>query len=474
MEDKIAEIWQGDHLNRQEDAGFLYAYLIQRNNAAVDAGEKGTSINVSAPWGAGKTFFLTRFAKELRTRGYRVAEVNTWRDDHAEDPIYAIMSAILAGLGKSGKKSRLREALKKNAGKIAVRTGRGLLKKGLSLVIDKEEVEGIGDDIVKAIAGAGEETISEYADKALERFEDGQKAIDDFRAEIAKEVHNKEPLFVLVDELDRCRPTYAVSVLERAKHLFDVPNVIFVFATNADQLSHTIRSVYGAGFDAERYLHRFFDRTYQFDEPSTLGYIHARWEALGFRDERFLNIWNSPHQNFIAKISAAKGLTLRDIDQCMEILWSVSEFADQRVPVPLLYLYSLIVAYHLHATAAFEEAAGEGTQPGRGGFKAFQEFFDQSVIHERPTVDRMTGRHAVSKTMLVDIMTDFKRIIERGITEAIEGESTHTRYAEQYRSTELSKLHNNTWRGDRVDTILQSYGKMIRSAGRVSAASQPA
>ena len=62
------------------------------------------------------------------------------------------------------------------------------------------------------------------------------------------------PLFVFVDELDRCRPDYAIELLEGIKHLFGVPGVYFVVATNTVQLGESVKAVYGSGFDGVRYL----------------------------------------------------------------------------------------------------------------------------------------------------------------------------------------------------------------------------
>ncbi|WP_081764293.1 P-loop NTPase fold protein [Sphingobium sp. Ant17] len=66
------------------------------------------------------------------------------------------------------------------------------------------------------------------------------------------------PIFVVVDELDRCRPDYAIALLESIKHLFDVPGVVFVIALHGRQLTASIEAVYGAKFDATAYLRRFF------------------------------------------------------------------------------------------------------------------------------------------------------------------------------------------------------------------------
>ncbi|TIL44601.1 MAG: hypothetical protein E5Y86_16000 [Mesorhizobium sp.] len=215
------DIWAGDCLNRKEDAEFLANYLLQRNKLAVEQGERGTSINVSAPWGAGKTFFVSRMAKQLLADDYKVAMVDAWRDDHADDPIFAVMSAILKALDKTGKTTKFKTALKNNAGKIAIRAGKGLVSRGAAFLVGQAAVDGITEDLAKAVTEATLESANDYADRALQQFEEGQKAIDAFRADLTKEVAGKSPLFVMVDELDRCRPTYAVSVsLRRSERHF--------------------------------------------------------------------------------------------------------------------------------------------------------------------------------------------------------------------------------------------------------------
>lgn len=73
-------------------------------------------------------------------------------------------------------------------------------------------------------------------------------------------------LVIFIDELDRCRPDFAVRLLERIKHYFDLDNVTFVFSVNLTELSHTITGFYGQGFDAGRYLTRFFNHIIHLSE----------------------------------------------------------------------------------------------------------------------------------------------------------------------------------------------------------------
>ena len=66
-------------------------------------------------------------------------------------------------------------------------------------------------------------------------------------------------LVIFLDELDRCRPDYAIQTLGRIKHYFDDDRIIIIASINKEQLAHTVRNVYGEYFDASGYLNRFFD-----------------------------------------------------------------------------------------------------------------------------------------------------------------------------------------------------------------------
>lgn len=66
-------------------------------------------------------------------------------------------------------------------------------------------------------------------------------------------------LVFFIDELDRCKPDYAIRFLERIKHYFDDERITFVFSVSLTQLQWTIRNYYGNGFDATKYLDKFFD-----------------------------------------------------------------------------------------------------------------------------------------------------------------------------------------------------------------------
>ncbi len=85
--------------------------------------------------------------------------------------------------------------------------------------------------------------------------------IDKLQSTLHKCIRNKSQnkVVVIVDELDRCKPTFAIQLPEVVKHLFNVKGLVFIFSLNIGKLQHCVKTVYGQGFDAIDYLGRFFD-----------------------------------------------------------------------------------------------------------------------------------------------------------------------------------------------------------------------
>lgn len=287
--DAKVNIWAGDTLGRKADAEFLIDFLLGR---IEQRGRQGLSrsyvLNVDAGWGGGKTFFMSRLAQELRQRDIAATEIDAWQDDHAEDPILSLMSGIEATInplvrGRKALQSTYK-TVRKTSLTIASAAAKGAAKQLLHKIVGEsakaitDEIEALKDTISEKtqsdLEQLGEKAIDKSAEALLEGFEEGKKSIKYFKEQLAKlieQIREGTPnwaLFVLIDELDRCRPTHAIALLERIKHLFDVDNVVFVIATDTNQLSESVKAVYGAGFDGKKYLTRFFDRTFHFPDVS--------------------------------------------------------------------------------------------------------------------------------------------------------------------------------------------------------------
>ena len=120
------------------------------------------------------------------------------------------------------------------------------------------EVERIAADMAGAISGDAVEHYLKSKEFLREFHEQINRSLDS-----ANTFGKTPPFVILVDELDRCRPPYAISLLERIKHLFNVENVVFVLALDKEQLGVSLGAVYGQNLNVQEYLRRFFDAEFR-------------------------------------------------------------------------------------------------------------------------------------------------------------------------------------------------------------------
>ena len=237
---------------------------------------------VDAAWGTGKTTFLRIGAQHLRNQGFPVVEFNAWETDFSGDPFVALSTELTEGLQKYAANEPLATKIadtKKRAKEVLRRAVPGVIRLATAGVLDVSPL--LEKEVGQALAS--------YAEDRLDAYEKAQESVKKFRCglqDMAKELsaQKKHPLIVMIDELDRCRPSYAVELLEVAKHLFSVDHVVFVLAVNRSELAYSIRALYGGGFDAVGYLRRFFDVDFRLPEPDRGAFIDAMLNTIQIND----------------------------------------------------------------------------------------------------------------------------------------------------------------------------------------------
>lgn len=231
---------------------------------------------IDSAWGTGKTTFLRIWEQYLRNQGFPVVKFNAWETDFSEDPFVALSTELTSGLQEHADQSIAAKvtAMKKSAGKVLLRAVPGVIRLLTGGIVDTRAIEELG----KALASYAEERISAYQG-ARESVEEFRSTLQDMADTVSKSSGGR-PLIVMIDELDRCRPSYAVELLEVAKHLFSVAGIVFVLAVNRDQLEHSIKALYGSEFDAQGYLRRFFDADIRLPEPRREAFIDAILTAI--------------------------------------------------------------------------------------------------------------------------------------------------------------------------------------------------
>lgn len=320
--DEKTETFPADKLDRAKYAEFLTHFLLSQ---ATDKNQqpntyKNYVINLNSEWGSGKTYFLKRWLHTLK-QYYPVVYVDAWKQDYSDDPLMTVVSSMinqlrtLAGKDKedSFKASKKWIGLFKAA---APGIARGLSKRFLGIdpveimqANDDETIESLNEqdnqltdvkdnpiDMSFAASAAVQHILDEHDAKAM--------SIEALKASVKEWIgaaiglNSQEasqfnyPAFVFIDELDRCRPSYAVEMLEVIKHIFDIEGIVFVVATDTEQLQHAIKAVYGEGFDAKLYLGRFFHSRFSLRQAdlTQLLPIHCNTQALDNTQLRDKNI----------------------------------------------------------------------------------------------------------------------------------------------------------------------------------------
>ena len=318
QDDRLEKIWEGDLLGRRFEADLLQHYIETENGAFLKSDRKSSIVlAIDAEYGQGKTWFLDRLSQQLALQ-HPVARIDAWADDASEEPLAAFMSSIDDALAPYLTKSQeLRDRLaraKVAALPVMGRLMKGAVIKGLSKVagdgaedaigdafegaIEKaktpdsddtsglaEAVEGVlhevGKEIDSLVDRRGAAMLAEYRQRRKSRIGFRKNMSDLVAALDQSDVAGNSPLIVVIDELDRCRPDYAIRVLEEIKHFFEVQGVVFLIAIHGQQLTHSVEAVYGSSFDAKSYMLRFFTRTYKMRRLSVseivAGYF-ASWE----------------------------------------------------------------------------------------------------------------------------------------------------------------------------------------------------
>jgi hypothetical protein len=220
-------------------------------------------IFVNAPWGAGKTTFSEMWRAHLKQQKQEVIYFDAYAADYFDDPFVSFSGEILALVDKrlnEGKGLIERREFKEKAIDVGKRLTGLVAKVGLR-AITLNAVEPAHLEELSEIAAGVSEIGADVIEKEIENYTEEKDALKKFKdslAKLAAKIRDEQgfPLTVIIDELDRCRPDFALRLLERIKHLFDVEGVAFILLVNRNQIESYIRTIYG-NVDADAYLLKF-------------------------------------------------------------------------------------------------------------------------------------------------------------------------------------------------------------------------
>lgn len=246
-------------------------------------------IALDGQWGSGKTTFLKMWAGELRKQGFPVVFFDAFAHDYMSDAFMALAGQIVA-LAEKKKKSeglQTKEFVDKatRVGKILLRSSLKIGIKAATLgALSGDDVEGLAKDAIGDIAKEASALEDKYIGELLTKQTEEKQAIEGFKEALQllsgslgndiSDTENdskpaKRPLVFIIDELDRCRPDFALCLIERIKHFFATHGVYFVVGVYYRQLCSSVRLCYGPDVDADYYLQKFFQIKLEINSDST-------------------------------------------------------------------------------------------------------------------------------------------------------------------------------------------------------------
>lgn len=294
-----ANPFENDKFNRKIIADNLEKIIEYTNGSLV--------LSIDSGWGKGKTTFIQMWKKRLENEGhYKVLYFNAWENDDTNDPLLALISEMEDVLFENNDQRPTLDKIKS--------CGKPLLKQALPIalkiltsgIIDISKVDfgEFYENQVTDLAGKiGEMEIVNYKKEKQGKVK-FKEALEEYQREEGKKI-----LF-FVDELDRCRPTFAVETLERIKHLFNIDNFIFIIALDKQQLAYSIATLYGQKMDSNGYLKRFIDLEYSLPEPNRDFYVDFLLDRFDLRNKNttFFEI-------YLKETIKVHDLSLRDMDK---------------------------------------------------------------------------------------------------------------------------------------------------------------
>lgn len=321
-------MYREKNLTADELKTLLQKNAVKRNDTIntfirlLNSATANTYLSIDGRWGSGKTVFIRQLellnyidledvgsqhlitsggldesAIEMYQSNYLTYYYNAWQNDDHKDPIQSLLFNLIHDFQvKNGLKDIATKASKQVV-KDSLISGVKTLSKGF---IDLDGLKNIKtlNDLVNDITTSSER----------------KRAVSDI---ITSLLPGGKKLLFLIDELDRCAPTFAVNMLEAVKHYYDNDNIVFVISTNNNQLAHTVRKYYGSGFDGASYLNKFYDLVFDLPEIDNEDFISGH--LMRKRD----SMWYSTVPEHIASILE---MSMRDMTRYYSSLDIISNY----------------------------------------------------------------------------------------------------------------------------------------------------
>jgi hypothetical protein len=346
-----------DKLDRKKIAENLTSLVQSTNQPFV--------ISIQAPWGWGKTTFIKMWKTHLESLGHTCLYFNAWENDFVEDPLIAFVGEINKILAEKKAKGKMGAQLKKLqsiGGKIVRRALPLTIQIATQGLLSQETVKKVSD----VVFTSGDEIASfasELAEEKIKQYENDKNGILEFKKELAgftkslsEEENKKTPLVFFIDELDRCRPDFSISLLERIKHVFSVEGIVFVLGMDRGQIEQSVKSLYGQAMDEDGYLRRFIDFSINLPKPTAESFCRFLFDRFLLHEVFSSRKNGNDEQDALLRtfmnLAQSYSFSLRVIEQCFTEINLILRTTPSNIRI-YPYLLPFLVAFKAYKPKSF-------------------------------------------------------------------------------------------------------------------------
>ena len=268
----------GSQLTYKDERGELKTDLIGVQSFLSDFSNIITTTNykvygLSGAWGTGKTTFITIWENTLPVTQY--IHINAFENDYESNAFLVIFSAIYNYLQQTKKFNQDLEDLLNESKNFLINIAKATGKLGISIIAEKT---------------GGKETWKNFMEDVLDSYFDDiiKKSTENknYRVKLVSKLNSiscklESPLYIIVDELDRCRPLFALEILEKIKHIFSVDNIKFILVYSEDIFAKVIEKEYGLKEGGLKYLNKFIYKKIYLEYPMNI----ENWFIKQLEDE---------------------------------------------------------------------------------------------------------------------------------------------------------------------------------------------
>jgi hypothetical protein len=349
-------------------------------NSALASGLKNLVSQIDQPlvialdgeWGSGKSTFLKQWKAQLEGSDppYAVIYFDAFENDYIDDAFAVLVREVLILLEQNSLQDEI-----KNFKERAVACGMILLRAGAKLatkaairavtagLATDSDISDIRTDLESEAANAATALITNLLESPTQQktiIENFRLALEQLPRILSPAEKGASPLIFIIDELDRCRPAFALSLLEHIKHFMSVPNIHFVLGVHMEQLCNSVRAQYGHEIDARTYLQKFVSLSVSmrssaedYEQGRQAKYVQYLISSLGVHEKAAKKIQQC--KGSLVRITTHNNLSLRTIERVYSRLVLAATFgADSRKAIP--YVLSGLCCLKVVKPDLFEKA----------------------------------------------------------------------------------------------------------------------